>query len=375
MSNDSKYLEDGVNVQLGDEFSSLCAKICRESYNNSPYVKVLDLAKGNFRGPRGFVLQNLPEGCILTAVCDGVGTKVIPIVASGKIKNTPDDVIAMTAMDITRYGGLPLIFMNILDVHSLNETEKVRYAEMMNGLAEIAKEHSYVVLGGETAELGACVGSEDPEAKLKFNLGGFMIGAYHPDRMIDGSTLDSGQVVVALRENGFRSNGLSSVRKAFRLKYGDDWFNNPAAKEDLFLATVPSVQYDRFLNHLNGWNEKNKRLVKLHLIAHLTGGGFETKFGEVVSRAGFSADLDNLFYPPEIMEKCANWRGLSEKEFYSTWNGGQGALVVLDKKDVDTFFHYSKKFNISARIAGRIIKKEGYSVRIKSRFLGSDILF
>lgn len=373
--NDSKYLEDGVNVQLGDEFSSLCAKICRESYNNSPYVKVLDLAKGNFRGPRGFILQNLPEGCILTAVCDGVGTKVVPIVASGKIKNTPDDVIAMTAMDITRYGGLPLIFMNILDVHSLNEKEKVKYAEMMEGLAEIAKEHSYVVLGGETAELGACVGSEDPNAKLKFNLGGFMIGAYYPDRMIDGSTLNSDQVVIALREDGFRSNGLSSVRKAFRLKYGNDWFNNPEAKEDLLLATAPSAQYDRFLNHLNGWNEKNKILLKLHLIAHLTGGGFETKFGEVVSRAGFSANLDNLFYPPEIMIKCADWRDMSEKEFYSTWNGGQGALVVLDRSEVDIFFNYAKKFNISARIAGEIIKKEKYSVKIISRVFNSEIFF
>jgi len=372
---DSKYLEDGVNVQLGDEFSSLCAKICKESYNNSPYVRVLDLAKGNFRGPRGFTLQNLPEGFVLTAVCDGVGTKVTPIVASGKIKNTPDDVIAMTAMDITRYGGLPLVFMNILDVHSLGETEKIMYAEIMNGLGEIAQRYSYVILGGETAELGACVGSEDPNAKLKFNLGGFMIGVYHPDRMIDGSDLYSDQIVIALREDGFRSNGLSSVRKAFRLKYGDDWFNNPEAKEDLLAATVPSVQYDRFLNYLNGWNEKNKRLVKLSLISHLTGGGFETKFGEVVSRAGFSADLDNLFYPPEIMVKCANWRGMSDKETYSTWNGGQGALVVLDKDEVDAFFKYAKQFDISARIAGRIIKKEDYSVRIKSRFSGSEILF
>jgi len=356
----------------------LCAKICRDSYDNSPYVKVFNLAKGDFRGPRGFTLQNLPDGYFMTAVCDGVGTKVVPIIASGKIKNTPEDVVAMTAMDITRYGGLPLIFMNILDVHSLGDSEKIMYSKIMKGLGELVKKYSYVLLGGETAELGPCIGSEDSDAKLKFNLGGFMIGVYHPDRMIDGSSLDSGQIVIALKENGFRSNGFSSVRKAFRLKYGNNWFNNPKAKEDLLAATIPSVQYDRFLNYLNGWSswtKKNPVIVKCHLISHLTGGGFETKFGEVVKTAGFSADLDNLFYPPKIMQKCALWREMSEKECYSTWNGGQGALVVINKKDVNVFLKHAKQFGISAKVAGKIIPQLHYSVKINSRFGNSEILF
>lgn len=384
MEKNEKYAQDGVSISVGDAFSSFCGDICKATYRNSPFVEVRDLSKGNFRGPRGFKIKGLPEECMLTMVVDGVGTKVIPIVASGKLETAASNVIAMTAMDITRYGGLPLVFMNIFDVKSLGKLNSETYQMCQNamiGLHELASQNSYVLLGGETAELGVCVGSDDPNAQLAFNWGGTMLGVYHPDKMIYGDMLKPGQAIIALRDD-FRSNGISSVRKALQIRYGDNWFNNPEAMEDIIAASTASTQYDRLLNYVHGWIGNHGKfslepLIPMHLIVHLSGGAFESKLGsDMLKPQALSAELFGLFDPPEIMKKCAKWRGFSDEECYSTWNGGQGAIVVVDQENVRKFIFLAEQFGVEAKLAGLITKKESHDVIIHSKFsLGKKICY
>lgn len=375
-----KYKEDGVNKSVGDIFSEFCGDLARKTYGNSPYVKMTDMSNGNFRGPRGAELQHLPKGCILASAADGVGTRSIVEVAANNPQVSGGGLFAMTAMDITRWGGLPLILMNVFDVSTLGEfnSETYQMAQwVMLGLKKIADKHQYVISTGETAEVGVCVGSDNPDAKLKFNWAGFMLGAYHPAKMILGDTLKPGQVIIALRDD-LRYNGISSVRKAFVMKYGPKWWDNPEAKDDLWSATTPAAQYDRFLNKMHGWFSENSfhPLVKMHLIVHLSGGAFESKLGnDILKKLNLSAELDDLFEPPEIMRKCAEWRGMDEAECYSTWNGGQGAIVVIDEQDTKYFIEEARQYKIEAKVAGRIMEKRDYTVAIKSKFGSGQWLY
>jgi phosphoribosylaminoimidazole (AIR) synthetase len=344
----------------------------KRTYRNSPFVEVSDFSQGNFRGPKGFIFKNLPKGFRYTGGMDGVGTKVVLIVANGRLQSAASDVVAMTAMDITRWGGLPLLFMNIFDVRTLGKIGSETYKmclDVMDGLQNIMYHNQYVSFTGETAELGLCVGSENPDAKLMFNWGGCMLGVYHPEKMILGNTLKAGQIVIVLRD-WFRSNGISSVRKALAMEYTEAWFHNPKAFCDIEACAIPSILYDRFLNNVHGWFEKKyKPLVPMHSIVHLSGGAFKSKFGDdILAKNNLSAVLDNLFEPPEIMQKCANWRGMSKEECYETWNGGQGALVVVDEDRVSDFLSLTKETSIQARVAGEITKKAKYNVAIKSKF-------
>lgn len=382
-SKNNKYAQDGVNINTGDVFSRFCGDICKSTYGNSPFVKVNDLSRGNFRGPRGIKFKGLPDECLLTMAIDGVGTKSVAIVASGKLKTAASNVVAMTSMDITRYGGLPLVFMNIFDVHSLGKLDSETYRmcqDVMIGLQALANENDYVLLGGETAELGVCVGSDNPNAKLAFNWGGTMLGVYHPDKMIYGDTLKPGQIIIALRDD-FRSNGISSVRKALKIRYGDNWFDNPEAMDDIIAASTPSTQYDRLLNYAHGWITDNgtvsiNPLIPMHLIVHLSGGAFESKLGSDMLRPqSLSAELFDLFTPPEIMLKCAKWRGLSDEECYSTWNGGQGAIVVVDQESVKKFLDLAERFGLEAKVAGQIAEKRDYDVAIKSKFFSGQTIY
>ncbi len=380
---EDKYRQDGVNIEEGDDFSAFAGEICRQTYKFSPQVKVLDMSAGNFRGPRGYTFKKVPNGCMETKAADGPGTKVVLIDAARAYHHAAHEVFAMTASDISRWGGIPLVFASVLDTSTLGEkgspTNKAA-REVIMSARQAAAESQVVIITGETAELGVCVGSENPEARFKFNWAGVMTGLYHRQKMILGKTLEPGQIIMALQEHGFRANGISSVRKALKLKYGDAWWANPLAELDIMACAVPSILYDRFLTYLNGWSNPPgfKPVIKVHLLVHLSGGAIESKLAkDILFPRGFSAVLDSLFEPPQIMAKCAQWRDMSEEECYKTWNGGQGMLAVIDLEDQPRFEAEAERFNLYAQRCGRIVTgHHPPRVVLESRFgSGKTIVF
>ena len=371
-------LIDPVNLSLGDQVSAYAGQVTRTTHNNSLWVNV-EKPNNHFRSEIGFdVLRLIPNRKMIIAP-DGIGTKVAIIDAALGHKNAARDLIAMTAGDITRSGGCPVIFSNVLDVSSLGkDSESETYhaiTQMFDGLVEVANQLHFCCIKGETAELSVCVSSPNPNATVKFNWAGFMIGVTHPEKVITGQTVARGQVVVALREQGFRSNGISAVRGAMAKKFGEDWWQE---KELIQKIATPSVLYDDFLATLNGWyNDQNnfESYIKPHLICHLSGGSFKSKFFEdILKRKGLSAQLDDLWEPPQIVLDVANWSGMSDVELYEKWSCGQGALVVLDQKDVDVFIKFaSQNFHIEAKVVGEIYDSNESSLQIKSKFSGQTI--
>jgi phosphoribosylformylglycinamidine cyclo-ligase len=367
----SVYAADGVNVDDEADFSSFAGTVCKASYKNSRFVKVHDLSEGSFRGPRPFTLQKLPKGSYIELSSDGIGTKGVLIDAAGAHEGAGYDLIAMVSSDITRYGGVPLVLANILDVASVGEpgsNVSNTYKRLMKGLSDAAREIGVVILKGETAQMGVCLGSEIPDSPTRFNWGAVMTGAYHPKKMITGNTLKEGQAIVALKECGFRSNGISSVRAAFRAKYGEKWWTKKEAQQYMKAAAAPCVLYDTFVNTLHGWYAKDfKAEVKLHGVIHLSGGGIKEKLGrDQLFRRGLSAEINNLFMPPEIMQLCKEWRGMSDGEFYTAWNGGQGMLLVVNEKDAEYVCKRAAQFGIEAQIAGKITKGTGSQISIRT---------
>ena len=357
-------------------FSSFAGSMCRASYRNSPYVEVHDLSGGSFRGPRPFTLKNLPEGYFIEASTDGIGTKGILIDAAKTHRLAAYDLVAMVSSDITRFGGVPLVLINVFDTVSVgNEGDEVSktYKSAITGLGKAAKESRIVVLKGETAQMGAAIGSEIKDSPTKLNWSATMIGAYHPGKMITGDSLAPGQAIIALKENGFRCNGISSVRKAFREKFGEEWWANPEAKESIRLAAAPSVLYDMFVNTLHGWFSPDfKPEIKIHSVVHLSGGALKEKLAkDILFPKGLGAELDNLWEPPKIMRDCAKWRGIKDEEFYEVWHGGQGMLLVVDEKDAEYCLNRAKDFDIEAKIAGKIIKEKKPQVSIISKLAGN----
>jgi len=379
------YEVAGVDVEAGDTASSIAAKFCKETYQNSPIASVVDMTNGNFRGPRAIDLDDKfrMKPYYLSCAPDGIGTKVVLHDAAKTYGVAAFDLIAMTSFDLVRWGGMPVFFTSVLDVSKLGKPDSDSFkatVALYSGAAKAATEVDMVILNGETAELGAQVASENPDGTLQFNWGGSAQGLYHPDKMILGKTLKPGQVIMLLKENGFRSNGISLVRSIFAHQYGKDWYTKPDAQKYIRMAAEPSVLYDKFFCSINGWYEDDSQRIKVHSLVHLSGGSFESKFGkDILYPLGLSADISDPWELPEIMQECSEW-GTSDGKIddltlYRTWNGGQGALAVIDKIDAEKFMEEATRFGLEAKIGGVITKNDTPSVRLKSSLTGDDIIF
>ena len=378
------YAAAGVNVKLGDRFSALSKRICAETWANSPYVRVRDYAKQGFRGPRSFSIVGLPPQCEFDLGSDGVGTKVGMVTAAQSHGTCGYDLIAMKAMDRTRWGGLPLVATNVLDVKTLGDGEDSptyqALAQLIEGMHDAADEIDLVLFGGETAELGVFVGSEDPKALTAFNWSGAVLGAIHPDKVITGQRMQPGDLVMALRDPGVRSNGVSTIRKALKQRFGDEWWSHPDAMPWIKDAALPSKLYDKFLCTMHGWfNPTFEPVVDMKCIAHITGGGIPGKFfDDILQPLGLSADLDDLWRPPAILRACADWytikgEPMPDRQCYETWHGGQGALVVIDPADEPVFLTEAAEYGIEARRGGVIRRRETPTLLIKSKFRDGDL--
>jgi phosphoribosylformylglycinamidine cyclo-ligase len=373
------YAEDGVDVEEEASFSKFAGSICKASYKNSPFVEVHDLSGGQFRGPRPFTFKNLPEGYFIEVSTDGIGTKGILIDAAKTHHFAAYDLIAMTSSDITRYGGISLVFVNAFDTSGIGrEGDKVSatYKSAIAGLGDVAQKEKIVILKGETAQMGDAMGSEIADSKTKLNWSGAMIGAYHKDKMITGEKLTPGQVIIGLKENGFRCNGISSIRKALKEKFGKEWWKNPEAEESIKAAAVPSVLYDTYINTLHGWFDKNfKPEIAIHSIVHLSGGAFKEKLAnDILFPKKLSAELFDLWEPPKIMRDCAFWRNIADEEFYEVWHGGQGMLLIVEEKDAEHCIKRGKDFGIEAKIVGKITKEKEPKVTIHSKLTPGKII-
>lgn len=374
----SVYAQSGVNISAGDDFSKMAFKLSEDTWENSPYVRPVDLGSSHFRGPRGFRFANLPPDCVFDIAADGIGTKRVISVEGLTIEQSARDVVAMTFYDILRYGGNPLIFCNVFDVASLvDENKKLRNEMIMAiaGLSLAAHEQRFVMGRGETAELGSLVGSENPDQAVRYNWAGFALGIYDPRHILRGDTIEPGDMILAVREPGFRSNGFSAVRKALRSRFGTMWWNHPEAAASIAAAAVPSTLHVPFWRSVLGWNGDGcAPACLIKSFTHVTGGGIVGKFGEdILFPQDLSAIIDTPYDPPKVMYDCMLWNTMKQREAYRTFNGGHGVLIVTTKPWAEDLLARAERAGVEMKPVGRVVREAQPRLAIHSAF-GGEVL-
>ncbi len=356
--------DQGVNIAAGDSFSALAYETFRKSWENSSFVQVCDLDPGNFRGARGFNYVGLPDDCFQDPTIDGSGTKPIITTEARRHEYAGADLLAMTGGDVTRRGGIRLVLLNQLDVETLgapdSETQQL-LRKLLVGLARVAQKEGVVLWLGETVEMGVCVGSENPDAVTKFTWSGTMLGVWRESTVITGDKMRPGQILIALKERGLRTNGFTDFRRGLAREFGPEWWRNPQAQRFIGMGAQPPTLYDTFFEKLNGWHEKDGRpIIPITAIAHITGGGIPGKLAkDLLFPRGLSAELDSLFQPSEIVRFCAGAAGLQGTAVYKKLNGGQGAIAVMDEAYEGPFMAWAAKYGLFSMKCGRIAASTG----------------
>ncbi len=340
-----KYALAGVNIEEGDASSSIAGKFAgttfagRKNKIGEP-VKLL----GGFAGILDFGKYYLVTGD------DGVGTKMEVAERLGKFDSLGADLVAMVSDDAVCLGAEVVSMTNTLDAAKL---DRKIVGELLKGLAHFCLKQKIVIAGGELAEVGDAVNGMVWNATA--------IGIVAKKRVILGDKIKAGDIVIALRENGLRSNGFSLARKILKDNFGKDWHKEkPAlAKAGVgnktwgeILLTPSEIYHAAVLGLVGRFGEK--RSVDVRGICHVTGGGIPGNLPRILKNKKLGAKLDNLWPIPKFVEELIRLGKVDLEEAREVWNLGNGMLIVVAAKDTARSLKILAKNKIAARIAGAI---------------------
>lgn len=337
-SHAKKYKAAGVDIAAGDAASSLAGRWAATTFAGR---------KGRIgepvRLPGGFA-GALDFGDFYVTQCDdGTGTKMAVAERVGKYDTLGYDLAAMVADDAVCLGAEVISISNTLDCPKV---DKKIVDQLLGGLAAACKAQKIVIPGGEIAEVGKEVNG------LVWNA--TAVGVVAKKKIIDGSKVKAGDIVIALRETGLRSNGFSLARHILKKEFGDKWHTKKfdgTTWGELLLA--PSTIYHAAILSLIG-RFGETAAVDVHGVAHTTGGGIPGNLPRIFRDKKLGARLPDLFAPAWWVDELIRLGDVSVDEAREVWNMGNGMLVVVDKKDVDTTLRLLKKAKIEARVAGEI---------------------
>ncbi len=367
------YKDAGVNIETGDEASKILYNAAKKTWaNRERNIGELIVPFDDFSGVRGINVSNLPPGSFMSMGFDGVGTKVEIAQRMKNHKTIAFDLFAMVCDDAIVRGAEPVLIGSVLDVNSLGDgRENIEVLkELAEGYVKAAEDANVSVINGEIAELGNSVGGY---GEFKYNWSSALIWFSNKEKLFTGKEINEGDYIVAFKEEGFRSNGLSLARKILETNYGSEWHNLKLDNEKLgSLVLTPSKIYSKAVVGMHG-GFQTEGTCKINGISHITGGGIPGKLGRVLKPSGFGAVLDNLFEPCKIMKHCQKLGNVSDKESYKTWNMGQGLLVITPEPI--KLMEEAKKFGIESRVCGKVVKEAGIKIISCGVDNGKELIF
>jgi len=355
------YSKAGVNIKLGDKASKLLYEAAKQTFENRQgNIGEIIVPFDDFSGVRAIDVSALPAGSLMCMGFDGIGTKVEIAQRMDDHSTIAFDLFAMVCDDAIVRGAEPVLIGSVLDINSLGEdSELPMIKQLVDGYVKAAKDANVAVINGELAELGSAVGGY---GNFKYNWCSGLVWFANKDKLFTGKEIKVGDSIVVFEEKGFRSNGLSLVRKTFSIKYGEEWHNVDFNGSKLGnLVLVPSTIYSKAVISMHG-GFKTEGCCEIHGISHITGGGIPGKLGRVLKPSGYGAELNDLFEPCAAMKHCQEIGEITDEEAYRTWNMGQGLAVITPEPE--KVISEAAKFGIQAKIAGKVIEEK--KIKIKS---------
>ncbi len=336
-SKSDSYAAAGVDITAGYK----AVELMKTHINRTKNEGCLDDV-GGFGGCFGLNMAGMEEP-VLVSGTDGCGTKVKLAILMDKHDTIGIDAVAMCVNDIICVGAKPLFFLDYIACGK-NYPEKI--AEIVGGVAEGCVQSGAALIGGETAEHPGLMPLED------YDLAGFAVGIVDRKKVIDNSTMEVGDVVIALPSTGIHSNGFSLCRKVFDIDN-----NNPelyVARDELGGRTIAEALLTPTRIYVKPVLALLEQ-VKVKGISHITGGGFYENIPRSIPD-GLCAQIDkSAIRVLPIFDVIAKWGNIPERDMYNTYNMGVGMSIVVPKDEVDKALAILRENGEDPYIIGEIV--------------------
>jgi phosphoribosylformylglycinamidine cyclo-ligase len=291
---------------------------------------------------------------VLVSSADGVGTKLRVAQMAGDYSTVGVDLVNHCVNDILVQGARPLFF---LDYVGAGKLEAERLVQLVEGLVVACRENGCALLGGETAEMPGFYRVGD------YELVGFIVGVVDRPRLLDGSRIEPGDLLLGLPSSGLHTNGYSLARRVLFERRGltveDAWEEGGTIGEILLR---PHRSYLRALEGLLGH-------AGLHGLAHITGGGLTDNLPRILP-PGLRAEVDlGSWRVPLLFRRIAEWGGVGEAEMLRVFIQGVGMVMVIGPSDADAFVRHLAGHGLEATVVG-VIQAGGSGVNYLGSALG-----
>ncbi|MBQ5993827.1 MAG: phosphoribosylformylglycinamidine cyclo-ligase [Bacteroidales bacterium] len=340
------YQDAGVQLEAGYESVRLIKKhISRTNRpgmmgNIGSFGGMFDLASLGYKEP------------VLVSGTDGVGTKLKLAFMMDRHDTIGQDAVAMCVNDVLAQGAAPLFF---LDYIAVGKNHPAKIEAIVKGVADGCVMSNCALIGGETAEM------PDMYDEDEYDIAGFTVGAVEKSKLIDGSKVNVGDVLIGLASSGVHSNGFSLVRK---IVFKDNQLDLNT-KYDTLPDTLGNVLLTPTRIYVKPVLEVLKN-VDIHAICHITGGGFDENIPRALRPGqGIFVDEHN-WETPAIFPFLEKYGKVDHREMFNVFNMGIGMVLMVDPKDADRTVKMFNELGEKAFVIGNVTDKEGV-VDIKLR--------
>lgn len=264
---------------------------------------------------------------VLVLKSEEPGSKQKLAMEFGYTESICHDMINHLVNDIVVMGAKPLA---VLDTIVCGKAERDTIKTLVKGVADACRENECSLVGGETSIQPLVVDSG------VYVLTSSIVGIVEKSKVIDGSKIEDGDVVLAIDSNGLHTNGYSLVR--------------------LLMDKIPQIKLDKidgltFIEQIMKPHTPYYKAIKelfsedvIHGMAHITGGGIEGNLCRIIPD-GLSAKIDlSKLQVLNIFKYIRNNGNISDEEMLHTFNCGVGFNVVVSQKHKDTVINHIKKY-------------------------------
>ena len=298
--NKNNYKDSGVNIEEGQKFIDDIKDL---TSNISPKYSL-----GRIGGFSGYVeIPNDISNPVYALACDGVGTKMRIAIQSDDLSTIGIDLVAMCVNDLIVSGATPIAF---LDYYGCENLDRKIGQQILKGILEGCSQSGCDLVGGETAEMPDHYNGDN------FDLVGFSMGVNSKDRIIDGSKIEEGNVILGLPSSGFHSNGFSLINNIIDNDTSDEILNKLLTPTKIYVKEVMTL-LDQ---------------VEINGMAHITGGGFEENLSRVNNN--FTMNIDKTSWNmPKIFSEIQSMGNIQEDEMFKVFNCGIGYVLILSREN------------------------------------------
>jgi phosphoribosylformylglycinamidine cyclo-ligase len=309
------YRDAGVDVEAGRAFVDQIRNLVHSTFRKE-VLGGLGGFGGCFQLPTGY------KEPVLVSGTDGVGTKLKIAQILNRHDTVGIDLVGMCVNDVLTSGAEPLFF---LDYVATGKLDKEQLTQVVAGIATGCKLAGSALLGGETAEMPGFyqVG--------EYDLAGFCVGIVEKSRMLDGSQVQVGDVVIGLASSGVHSNGLSLVRKIVS-DGGFAWTDTPDLLNGASIGETCLTPTRIYVKSVLAALQSD---LEIHGMAHITGGGLPENLPRCLSKGqGIKMIPDSWTIPP-VFHWLAAAGSVGAEAMYNTFNMGIGFVLLVPPQQAE----------------------------------------